>query len=251
MTRESAGRPAVLSDRPFALPLSAGDAGAQGVHASGRPARRGAQRHADPDRLPPLADDRLPAGLRELPRLRFGAGAGRRLPPQRQPAPRRCAPTPTSSARCGADKPSAEQYSLFRALSRRAPSRRRHGRHVGARLFDDGRGQPYRHAHRPNIAAAARHASPARRGPLVAACLTDRLADGLSLVYSFYDPDEAKRSLGAFMILDHIEKARRARPAARLSRLLGRGLAQDGLQGPPTCRRSASASNGWNRVERD
>ena len=45
-------------------------------------------------------------------------------------------------------------------------------------------------------------------GPLYAVCLTDRLADGLSLVYSFYAPDHPRRSLGAFVILDHIEKAR-------------------------------------------
>ena len=45
-------------------------------------------------------------------------------------------------------------------------------------------------------------------GPLLAACLTDRLADGLSLVYSFYAPEYAQRSLGAYVILDHIEKAR-------------------------------------------
>ncbi len=46
-------------------------------------------------------------------------------------------------------------------------------------------------------------------GPLYAVCLTDRLADGLSLVYSFYAPHHARRSLGAYVILDHIEKARR------------------------------------------
>ncbi len=47
------------------------------------------------------------------------------------------------------------------------------------------------------------------QGPLIAACLTDRLADGLSLVYSFYEPDIHGRSLGAFVILDHIDRARR------------------------------------------
>jgi len=46
-------------------------------------------------------------------------------------------------------------------------------------------------------------------GPLYAVCLTDRLADGLSLVYSFYTPSQARRSLGAYVILDHIDKARR------------------------------------------
>lgn len=44
-------------------------------------------------------------------------------------------------------------------------------------------------------------------GALHAVCLTDVLADGLSMVYSFYDPDEAARSLGTFMILDHIRRA--------------------------------------------
>ena len=48
-----------------------------------------------------------------------------------------------------------------------------------------------------------------RASRLYAVCLTDRLADGLSLVYSFYTPFEARRSLGSFVILDHIEKARR------------------------------------------
>jgi len=53
-----------------------------------------------------------------------------------------------------------------------------------------------------------------RRAPfedsvLLAVCLTDVLADGLSMVYSFYEPREARRSLGTFMILDHIERARR------------------------------------------
>lgn len=47
------------------------------------------------------------------------------------------------------------------------------------------------------------------QGALIACALTDILADGLSMVYSFYDPNEEARSLGTFLILDHIEKARR------------------------------------------
>jgi arginyl-tRNA--protein-N-Asp/Glu arginylyltransferase len=38
--------------------------------------------------------------------------------------------------------------------------------------------------------------------------LTDRMSDGLSMVYSFYNPDVTARSLGTYMILDHIERAR-------------------------------------------
>ena len=46
-------------------------------------------------------------------------------------------------------------------------------------------------------------------GPLIAACVIDQLADGLSMVYSFFDPDETDRSLGTMMILDQIAAARR------------------------------------------
>ncbi len=47
------------------------------------------------------------------------------------------------------------------------------------------------------------------RGPgeLVACALVDALADGLSLVYSFYEPTLRRRSLGSFIILDHIVQA--------------------------------------------
>ena len=46
-------------------------------------------------------------------------------------------------------------------------------------------------------------------GALVAVCLTDWLGDGGSAVYSFFDPDLAKRSLGTWMILDLIDAVRK------------------------------------------
>lgn len=46
-------------------------------------------------------------------------------------------------------------------------------------------------------------------GELMAVALTDVMSDGLSMVYSFYEPDAAQRSIGTYMILDHIERARR------------------------------------------
>lgn len=45
-------------------------------------------------------------------------------------------------------------------------------------------------------------------GDLIAAALTDILGDGLSMVYSFFEPGEHDRSLGTYMILDHIARAR-------------------------------------------
>jgi arginine-tRNA-protein transferase len=40
--------------------------------------------------------------------------------------------------------------------------------------------------------------------PLIAASLTDILRDGLSMVYTFFDPALTRRSLGTYMVLDHI-----------------------------------------------
>ena len=59
-----------------------------------------------------------------------------------------------------------------------------------------------------------------RRGPdsgflpssdrqLIATALSDVMGDGMSMVYSFFNPDEHERSLGTYMILDHIERTRK------------------------------------------
>lgn len=48
-------------------------------------------------------------------------------------------------------------------------------------------------------------------GRLVGACLTDQQADGLSMVYSFFETDDSSRpGLGTFIILDHILRAAKA-----------------------------------------
>jgi leucyl-tRNA---protein transferase len=64
---------------------------------------------------------------------------------------------------------------------------------------------------RTRVVEYSRPAEPGERGPqLVAVCLTDILDDGLSMVYSFYDPDRTPLSLGTWVILDHIDIAREA-----------------------------------------
>ena len=56
-----------------------------------------------------------------------------------------------------------------------------------------------------------RAAGPGERGrPLACVALTDVFDDGLSMVYSFYDPDMIELSLGTFAILDHIAIAKEA-----------------------------------------
>ena len=44
-------------------------------------------------------------------------------------------------------------------------------------------------------------------GKLVACVLTDLLSDGLSMVYSFFDPDLPRLGLGQYVILDHLRQA--------------------------------------------
>ena len=109
-----------------------------------------------------------------------------------------------------APRPTSEQYSLFRSyLDQRHSdggmadmsvldySMMVEDSHVETRLIE------YRRRG-PDTAINGRG-----EGPLVAVALTDVLADGLSMVYSFYDPQAEDRSLGTMMILDHIERARR------------------------------------------
>ena len=57
------------------------------------------------------------------------------------------------------------------------------------------------------------YTAPASTGPreLAAVCLTDVLEDGLSMVYSFFDPERMRDSLGTYIILDHIRIAQEAR----------------------------------------
>jgi arginyl-tRNA--protein-N-Asp/Glu arginylyltransferase len=50
-----------------------------------------------------------------------------------------------------------------------------------------------------------------RLGELVGACLTDQQSDGMSMIYSFYNPDIKERGgLGNFIIMDHILRAKAA-----------------------------------------
>ena len=107
------------------------------------------------------------------------------------------------------NRPSSEQYSLFR---RYLDSRPADGGMVDMTVLDysmmvedshvETRVVEYRRRG-PDTAINGRG-----RGDILAVCLTDVLGDGLSMVYSFYDPEEDHRSLGTFMILDHIARAR-------------------------------------------
>jgi leucyl-tRNA---protein transferase len=101
--------------------------------------------------------------------------------------------------------PTSEQYAIFRGY---LDSRHRDGgmadmtvldyammvedSHIETRIIEYRRRGPGRHA-----------------GDLLAMALTDVLGDGLSMVYSFFEPDEAARSLGTLMVLDHIARAQR------------------------------------------
>jgi arginine-tRNA-protein transferase len=85
-------------------------------------------------------------------------------------------------------------------------------------------------------------------GNLAAACLADRMSDGLSAVYSFFDPDLSARSLGTFMVLWLVEEARRlALPYV----YLGYWIAESRKMSYKTRFRPLEAfgPDGWKRLE--
>jgi arginyl-tRNA--protein-N-Asp/Glu arginylyltransferase len=100
-------------------------------------------------------------------------------------------------------EPTSEQYALFRAYLDA-----RHGDGGMADMTVLDYSMMVEDSHVETRLIEYRAIDLDRRGPLAGVCLTDVLADGLSMVYSFYEPEEDKRSLGTFMILDHIERAR-------------------------------------------
>jgi arginyl-tRNA--protein-N-Asp/Glu arginylyltransferase len=136
-------------------------------------------------------------------------------------------------------KPTGEQYSLFRSyLDERHPD----GGMADMSVLDYS--MMVEDSHIDTVITGR------GEGPLVAACLTDRLADGLSLVYSFYAPEASRRSLGAFVILDHIEKARRlGLPHVYLGYWVegSKKMAYKGAYLP----QERLGLNGWVRIERE
>ncbi len=95
-----------------------------------------------------------------------------------------------------------EQYRLFIAYQRR-----RHGdSEMAAMTFAD-----YRAMVEETPVESALVEFHDKNQNLAAASLIDRLDDGLSAVYSFYDPREEKKSLGIWSILWLVEECRRRR----------------------------------------
>ena len=103
--------------------------------------------------------------------------------------------------------PTSEQYSIFRAYLN---SRHRDGGMADMTVLDYAMMVEDSHIETRVVEYRRREGDQAERqaGDLIAVALTDVLGDGLSMVYSFFEPDEASRSLGTFMVLDHIERAR-------------------------------------------
>jgi len=104
-------------------------------------------------------------------------------------------------------EPTSEQYSLFRAY---LDARHGDGGMADMTVLDYSMMIEDSHVESRIVEYRSRDGAAGHgEGPLIAVCLTDLLADGLSMVYSFYEPSAQARSLGTFMILDHIERARR------------------------------------------
>lgn len=106
-------------------------------------------------------------------------------------------------------EPSAEQYSLFRTY---LDARHRGGGMSDMTVLDYA--MMVEDSHVPTKIIEYRRRGPDSfvtgkgEGELLAVALTDQMSDGLSMVYSFYNPELERRSLGSFLILDHIRRAK-------------------------------------------
>ena len=104
--------------------------------------------------------------------------------------------------------PTSEQYSLFRGY---IDARHADGGMADmtvldyAMMVEDSIIDTFVTEYRAQPLAAAR----GDKQPLLAVALCDRLSDGISMVYSFYEPEAHKRGLGTYMILEHIAYAKR------------------------------------------
>ncbi|MDP3899447.1 MAG: arginyltransferase [Mesorhizobium sp.] len=108
-------------------------------------------------------------------------------------------------------EPSTEQYSLFRAY---LDARHRKGGMSDMSVLDYAMMVEDTHVDTKVIEYRRRgpdsFITGKGTGPLMGVALTDKMADGMSMVYSYYDPELEDRSLGTFMILDHIARTRAA-----------------------------------------
>jgi arginyl-tRNA--protein-N-Asp/Glu arginylyltransferase len=146
--------------------------------------------------------------------------------------------------------PTSEQYSVFRAY---LDARHRHGGMADMTVLDYAMMIEDSHVETRLVEYRRRGPDSAINGRgdgrLLAVALTDVLSDGLSMVYSFFDPDAGDRSLGTLMILDHITRAHKMGlpyvylgywvPGSRKMDYKGRFLPQERLM-----------PAGWSRVER-
>ena len=105
--------------------------------------------------------------------------------------------------------PTSEQYGLFRSY---VTSRHGSGGMADMSVLDYAMMVEDTHVHTRLVEYRKR--GPDSRilergaGDLMAVALTDILSDGLSMVYSFYNPLAEDRSLGTYLILDHVTRAR-------------------------------------------
>ncbi|WP_375553490.1 arginyltransferase [Roseovarius mucosus] len=121
----------------------------------------------------------------------FSASKGQRRTLRRNAALKRRATSPWATE---------EQYSLFR--------RYLESRHATGGMADMDTFEFAAMVEETPIRTRVVEYTEAETGALTAVCLTDILDDGVSMVYSFYDPERSSESLGTYVILDHVAIAR-------------------------------------------
>ncbi|MEZ5815783.1 MAG: arginyltransferase [Hyphomicrobiaceae bacterium] len=155
------------------------------------------------------------------------------------------------SARRVAAVPTSEQYSLFRGYIDQ-----RHGDGGMAdmtvldyaMMVEDSIIDTFLTEYRVPDDRAPGTTDRSAHGSLKGIALCDRLSDGISMVYSFYDTDDESRSLGTYMILEQIAEARRlGLPYLYLGYWIegSRKMAYKRRFGP----QERLGPNGWHRID--
>ena len=154
-------------------------------------------------RLPPVSEHRVSTRLQSLLRLRFGAVAGQRLSPFSRSERRVLARNSALTRHVVEAEATIEQFDLLRRylLSRHAEGI------MADMTWPDYVAMVEDTSVRIYLVEYRTRTTDGGPGDLVACALVDQLADGLSLVYGFFDPRRSRDSPGSFIILDHVIQA--------------------------------------------